>query len=213
MVPVRSFAGALSRLAGVLDADRRSELMRAMAERVVAAALPHPVHVATDDGEVEAWAAGVGASVMRVGRAGLSVAASTAVERLGAQGVERVAIAHADLPMARTLSRAIGPGMVIAPDRRRDGSNVVCVPTSAGFRFAYGPGSFRRHLAEAQRLGLEVTVADDPTLAADIDHPDDLRALPTEELRALGLGGLGPLSPSAPARPGILEHMSRQRRR
>ncbi len=202
MVPVRSFAGALSRLAGVLDSDRRCELMRAMAERVVAAASPHPVYVATDDDEVAAWAAGVGAAAMRVGRIGLSAAASTAVERLGAQGVERVAIVHADLPLARTLSRAIGPGLVIAPDRHRDGSNVVCVPTSAGFCFAYGPGSFRRHLAEAQRLGLEVTVVDDPTLASDIDHPDDLGALPAEELRALGLGGLGPF---APARAGLLQ--------
>ena len=210
MVPVRSFAGALSRLAGVLDSDRRCELMRAMAERVVAAASPHPVYVATDDGEVAAWAAEVGAAAMQVGRVGLSAAASTAVERLGAQGVERVVIAHADLPLARTLSRAIGPGLVIAPDRRRDGSNVVCVPASAGFCFAYGPGSFRRHLTEAQRLGLEVTVADDPTLATDIDHPDDLGALSAEELRALGLGGHGPF---APAPSGVLEHMSRQRRR
>ena len=45
------------------------------------------------------------------------------------------------LPRASTL----------VPDRRLDGTNVLAVPTEAGFRFAYGAGSFGRHRAEAQR--------------------------------------------------------------
>lgn len=190
VMPVRSFDGALSRLAGVLDGPRRAALMRRMASRVVAAAAPYPVYVATDDAEVSGWATGVGASVMSIGRSGLSVAAEVAVERLAAAGVERVAVAHADLALAQTMRPAIGSGLVIVPDLRRDGSNVVCVPTSVGFRFAYGEGSFRRHVAEGERLGLPVTVVDDPTLAVDIDRPDDLRSLPDHELAALGLGDL-----------------------
>ena len=35
------------------------------------------------------------------------------------------------------------------PDRHDEGTNVVSVGTRAGFRFAYGPGSFSRHAAEA----------------------------------------------------------------
>lgn len=196
VVPVRSFDGALSRLAGVLDRPRRRDLMRELAGRVVAAAQPHPVHVVTSDPEVAEWAGTVGAAAMRVGEPGpdpvrrlaaaaaveggepgLTASVTAAVERLTGIGVQRAVVAHADLPLVESLEAAVGPGLTIAPDRHRDGSNVVCVPAVAGFRFAYGPGSFQRHLAEAGRLGLPVTVVDDPALAWDLDHPEDLAAL------------------------------------
>ena len=190
IVPIRSFAGALSRLAGILGETRCRDLMRLMASRVVAAADGLPVHVATDDAEVADWALGLGAAVVRAGRPGLTTAVSAAVDQLASAGVERVVVAHADLALARTLRPAVGPGLTIVPDRQRDGSNVLCVPAAAGFRFSYGPGSFGRHVAEAHRLGLEVTVVDDASLAADIDHPEDLLALPTKDRLALGLDGL-----------------------
>ncbi len=177
VVPVRSFDGALSRLAGVLDRPRRRDLMRELAGRVVAAGRPRPVHVVTGDAEVVRWAPTVGASVIEVAEPGLTAAVTAAVERLAAAGVGRTVVAHADLPRAESLEAAVGPGLTIVPDRRRDGSNVVCVPADAGFRFAYGPGSFGRHVAEAERLGLPVTVVDDPALAWDLDHPEDLAAL------------------------------------
>ena len=160
------------------------------AERVVDAADGLPIHVATDDAGVAAWARGMGAAVVGAGRPGLSLAVAVAVDRLAAAGIERAMVAHADLALARTLRPALGSGMTIVPDRRRDGSNVLCVPTGAGFRFAYGPGSFERHVAEAGRLGLAVTVLDDPDLATDIDHPDDLRHLPHEYWHALKPGAL-----------------------
>lgn len=206
VVPVRSFDGALSRLAGVLDRPRRRDLMRELAGRVVAAGRPHPVHVVTSDPEVAEWAGAVGAAAIRVGEPGpdpaerptataaeggeigLTASVTAAVQRLASAGVQRAVVAHADLPLVESLEAAVGPGLTIAPDRRRDGSNVVCVPAAAGFRFAYGPGSFKRHLAEAGRLGLPVTVVDDPALAWDLDHPEDLAAL-SQSRAAAGVGG------------------------
>jgi 2-phospho-L-lactate guanylyltransferase (CobY/MobA/RfbA family) len=40
--------------------------------------------------------------------------------------------------------------------------------------FAYGAGSFRRHAAEARRLGLGLRVLRDADLAFDVDLNDDL---------------------------------------
>ena len=54
---------------------------------------------------------------------------------------------------------------------------MVVVPTRAGFRFAYGPGSFAAHVAEAERLGLPWRSLLDPDLAWDVDGPEDLVAL------------------------------------
>ena len=68
-------------------------------------------------------------------------------------------------------------GITIVPDRRNDGTNVLCLPTDAPFRFTYGPGSFARHHAEARNTGAPVRVAPDRLLGADVDLPSDLADL------------------------------------
>jgi 2-phospho-L-lactate guanylyltransferase len=180
LVPVKAFAAAKARLAPAVDQRLRSDLARTMAERVVAAAAPLPVWVVCDDAEVAAWAIGRGAGVCWRRADGLNAAVTAGVAFLAADGVGRVVVAHADLPRAvelAPLADATSGEVLIVPDRHGDGSNVVSVPTGRGFRFAYGPGSFRAHAAEAARLGLALRVVDDPDLAWDVDGPDDLAAL------------------------------------
>ena len=67
---------------------------------------------------------------------------------------------------------------MLVPDRHGTGTNVLSLPVGCGFKFAYGVGSFDRHLAEAERLsqaaGLKVTVLEDENLAWDVDEPADL---------------------------------------
>jgi 2-phospho-L-lactate guanylyltransferase len=65
-------------------------------------------------------------------------------------------------------------GIVLVPDRHEDGTNVVSIPAACGFEFAYGPGSFDRHRAEAERLGLPLTVLRPERLTWDVDVPADL---------------------------------------
>jgi 2-phospho-L-lactate guanylyltransferase (CobY/MobA/RfbA family) len=62
----------------------------------------------------------------------------------------------------------------IVPDRHLDGTNVICVPTGAGFRFSYGPASFTNHRDEARRLGLTARIITDEALSWDVDQPADL---------------------------------------
>ena len=190
MVPVRCFTNPLSRLSDVLSQPQRAELTRRMASRVLTAASPYPVYVATHNEEVNAWATDIDVPVILLDQPGLSTAAGHSLKRLAAEGIERVVIAHADLAIARTLEKAIGPGVVIATDRECNGSNVVCVPSDAGFRFSYGQGSLRRHINEAKRLGLPVKVVTDPNLATDIDDYKDLATLSCEDLNSLGVAEL-----------------------
>lgn len=177
LVPVKAFAAAKVRLRPALDAAERADLARSMAERVVRAAAPLPVAVACDDGEVRDWALALGAEVVWVPGTDLNGAVTAAYEVCAARGVTRVTVAHADLPKARDLSLVVGTtGMVIVPDRRDDGTNVLTVPASIGFPFAYGPGSFARHLEIADTMGLAVTIVRPPELTWDVDEPDDLPA-------------------------------------
>lgn len=206
LVPVKAFRDAKVRLAPALPPEERAALAQAMGRRVIEAAAPLPVAVVCDDPEVASWARDLGAlAIWEPGR-GLNHAVGAGVASLARRGAGRVTVAHADLPLAAGLARVAGaatageiPGarraddrVVLVPDRRRDGTNVVSVPTSRPFAFSYGPGSFRRHCARALALGLAVEVLSVPELAWDVDVPDDLTELPG--LTALaGLPGFGGL--------------------
>ena len=191
MIPVKAFHAAKGRLATALDPAARAALARSMAEQVIHAAAPLPVTVVCDDPEVATWARGLGVSVAWTpgrGRDGAGEGGVRAGEAAGLRTVTArlLVVAHADLPLARGLAPLAQPGdreptsITLVPDRHGDGTNVVVLPAGCGFRFAYGPGSFRRHRVEARRLGLPALVVNDPHLGWDVDLPADL-VLPSDE--------------------------------
>ncbi|MGH9113079.1 MAG: NTP transferase domain-containing protein [Acidimicrobiales bacterium] len=184
---MKAFTEAKVRLAGTLGPGQRADLAREMAGVVIAAAAPLPVIVVCDDDAVRDWAEHAGARVVWCPGRGLNGAVADGVQALRADGLEMAVVAHADLPLATRLDWVADfPGVTVVPDRRLDGSNVLAVPTAAGFGFSYGTGSFARHRAEAARLGLPVRIVQDGRLGWDVDLPIDL-AWP----RALGDPPLG----------------------
>ena len=172
---MKSFGAAKARLSPTLDPEARAELARTMAQRVVSAAHPLPVAVVCDDDEVAQWARRLGALVLPEPGRGLNGAVEAGVGRLRQAGATEVLVVHGDLPFAHHVARLAGfDGVSLVPDRRDDGTNLVGVATDAGFRFAYGPGSFARHRAEAGRLGLRCRIVRDPELSWDVDEPADI---------------------------------------
>ncbi|HET9611094.1 MAG TPA: 2-phospho-L-lactate guanylyltransferase [Acidimicrobiales bacterium] len=175
VVPVKAFTQAKVRLASALDPDERAALARRMAEIVLDAAAPLPVVVVCDDDDVRSWAEAAGARVVWCPGRGLNGAVCDGVAALRDDGIARAIVAHADLPLATRLDwLADFAGVSLVPDRRLDGTNVLAVPTDAGFVFSYGAGSFGRHRAEAARLGLPARIVHDPDLGWDVDLPADL---------------------------------------
>jgi 2-phospho-L-lactate guanylyltransferase len=175
LVPVKAFTDAKARLATVLGNTERERLARWTAARVLAAAGELPTYVACDDDQVAAWAIEHGAVVLWHPGVGLNAAVTDSVAELRDAGVTDVIVAHGDLPRAHALAALSKPGTVtLVPDRHGDGTNVVALPTNLDFRFAYGPGSFQRHLISAIASGHAVRVRRDPLLAADIDTSADL---------------------------------------
>lgn len=178
VIPIRGFSGGKSRL-GALGPER-AWLVAEMASRVLAAARPMPVAVVTSAREVRAWAAAAGVTVLD-DPGSLDLAALAGMAWAGSLGLDRLVVAHADLPLARSLSGLAWDGgrpvVAAVPCHRDDGTPVLSVPTGVAFRFAYGPGSFRRHAAEARRLRLGFRVVRDPALAHDVDAAEDLAGL------------------------------------
>lgn len=181
LVPLKSFSAAKARLAAVLGPEEREDLARSMAEQVLRAAAPLEVLVVCDDERVADWARQRGAGVEWTPGLDLSGAVQLATRRCAERGVRRVVVAHGDLPAARDLASLApedSPEVLLVADRHGTGSNVVSLPSDTGFRFAYGPGSFDRHRAEAERLGLPWRLVRAEHLSWDVDEPEDLDPVP-----------------------------------
>lgn len=177
VVPIRAFALGKARLAEYLDPAERAALGRRLAEQVVGAGAGYEVIVVSSDEEVRRWAHGL--HLRAIDDPGsLDAAADQGRARLVHDGCTRIVIAHGDLPFAATFAGVVRDGsrpvVVAVPCHRDDGTPVLSVPADMDFTFAYGPGSFRRHAAEARRLGAGFRVVRDRNLAFDVDLPDDL---------------------------------------
>ena len=181
VIPVKASAECKSRLGSVLDAAQREKLSRAMLGRVVdaARAAPNVGRVClvgnAREGQDESL------PLLADPGAGLSAAAAAALAEAERQGATRIVVIHADLPQVTArdvalLAAAPADEIAIAPDRHGTGTNAISLPLpeARGFSFAFGPDSFARHNAEADRLGLRVEEIHSQGLARDVDEPDDL---------------------------------------
>lgn len=89
-----------------------------------------------------------------------------------------MAVIHADLPLPRALGSVLATdGMVVVPDNRGDGTNVLVIPTGRNIAISYGRGSFRRHLhaCTSSLPTAMLTVLRHPALGIDLDTEEDLR--------------------------------------
>lgn len=177
-IPVKPFDRAKQRLSEVLGPERRSALGERLARRTidVMTAAGVDVLVLSADEVVTDWARRNGVEVLLDEGSSLDQAAAVARDHLLNQGRGWM-IAHADLPLLtpRDVSRAVEivarHGAVIAPSS--DGGTSLIGATQP-VRFAYGPGSFRRHLAAMKPLDPSVIVT--VGWALDLDTPADLAA-------------------------------------
>lgn len=178
LVPVKAFSRAKLRLAPALSPGKRRQLAETMATQVVRSAGGLPVAVVCDDEEVAGWARSLGALVLWEPGRGLNLAVQEGVRQLSEEGFRFVIVAAGDLPLATDLRWVADfDGITLVPDRREDGTNVIGLPVNVDFTFAYGPGSFARHLAQSESLGGPYRVVRSAPLGWDVDVPEDLAVL------------------------------------
>jgi 2-phospho-L-lactate guanylyltransferase len=180
VVPIRSFRFGNMRLASVLDDDARVALARRMADTVVAAAAERALVIISSAPEVARWC--TAHDLPRLDDPGsLDAAAAAGQQWVRDQGWARVVVVHGDLPFAASLDDVANDGAarvaVLVPDHRGDGTPVISVPVDVTFPYAYGPGSFARHVSAAEGAGLAVRVVRDHALGFDVDVPEDLARL------------------------------------
>jgi 2-phospho-L-lactate guanylyltransferase len=165
----------MGRLAAHLDDADRSELGRALAERTANLTIEsglRPLFIAGDE-EVAEWALLLGFPSLRDPGKSLDEAADMGTFAADETGSPWLVL-HSDLPLLtvsdlRTLEESLlRHGKVLAPSA--DGGTSAMGARGVHYRFRYGPGSFRRHLALYPEAGIVVRLG----LLHDVDTYPDL---------------------------------------
>lgn len=186
IVPVKPMRRAKSRLSSVLGAEERLALSREMLNRVLEAlagvsGIERTLLVSRDT-EAMALARHHGARTLSERPPiDLNQALQQATRAAVGSGASAVLVVPADLPLVTVEDlqelvalSASPPVVVLAPDRRREGTNALLASPAGLIEYAFGPSSFDRHRASALTAGARVQVCDRPGLALDLDLPEDL---------------------------------------
>jgi 2-phospho-L-lactate guanylyltransferase len=197
IVPVKPLRRGKSRLAGMLTEDQRTSLNRYLLEHVLmvlkdVADIEHTLVVSRDPAALALTREMGGRTVLEDGAPLFNTAIKRATIVAKAQGAHAVLILPADLPLIKPTDIKIllrrgnkTPVIVIAPDRRQDGTNGLLVNPAGLIEYGYGPGSFHIHCERAVEAGAKLVIVESRNIALDLDLPEDLKAL--GGLKKLGL--------------------------
>ena len=196
IVPVKPLRRGKSRLAKVISAKERADLNQYLLEHTIQVLSTideiENILVISRDTEALALARDLGArTVQEYGSPSLNTALTRAVEIARSYETCGILIVPADLPRldADDLRRILvhrkqPPVVVIAPDRKKEGTNALLVCPPDLIEFSYGPDSFDKHCQAARSEGVRLEVCDLVSLELDLDEPEDL-ALIEKEFRAV----------------------------
>jgi 2-phospho-L-lactate guanylyltransferase len=190
IIPVKPLRESKRRLAHLLSADERADLILTFLDNLLLTlnATPGIDHtlVVTGDPAVAALAAKYGAELlMESAPDGLNAAVMRGAARAAGAGAAAVLVLPADLPFVRVedIEQMIRPPaaggrplVALTADEADEGTNGLLLAPPGDFTFHYGPGSFEAHLAEAAARGRAAIVVNAPGLRFDLDTESDWAA-------------------------------------
>lgn len=182
IIPAKPLDQSKTRLAAVLSGAERADLSRRLLLRTIHLAQQvGQVVVISRDAAVRRLAKQAGAWALVEAGQELNQALQQASDWVSARGGQAVLILPGDLPLLQ-LSDLIEivaagkdqPAIVIAPSQRLDGTNALLLRPPGLIHFVFGPGSLEGHHQAALATGIEPTLYHSPTVALDLDMPEDL---------------------------------------
>lgn len=186
IVPVKPLRRGKSRLAGLLTEEQRTGLNRYLLEHTLTILnkipdIEHTLVVSRDPAALALTRSMGGRTVMEDGAPQFNTAIERATIVAQSQGARAVLILPADLPLVEPADLEAllhqgqaAPVVVIAPDRREDGTNGLFINPAGLIQYGYGLGSFQRHCQRATQAGAALVVVRSDRIGLDLDLPEDL---------------------------------------
>lgn len=214
LLPIKDLRNAKQRLAGVLNAEERFALASAMLADTIRAVRgvqrADKIFVVTNYTPAIELAHENGWEVLREEQ---QISESASVDAASRQCEDRNIAAVLRLPLDLPLVQAADidellsaeytpPAVVIVPSRDSTGTNAILRTPPTLFPSHFGPGSFAKHCAEAERLGARIYKRRNPRLEMDVDDESDLHGLLLHDLSGTATGAWLRLS-------GVAERLER----
>lgn len=189
IVPVKPLRRGKSRLSEVLSEEERTVLNKNLLLNTLKTLMKvkriDTVMVVSRDPAVLTLAREYGAkTVLEDGNPELNTALRRAALVATSYHANEIIIVPADLPLLSeteidSILNGTGnpPEVIICPDRRKDGTNMLYVNPASLIQFSYGIGSFNKHMEQAQKADAKLNIIESPTLGLDLDLPEDLDLL------------------------------------
>jgi 2-phospho-L-lactate guanylyltransferase len=198
IIPVKPLSQAKSRLATVLTPAERKHLAAELLERTVRLLLSvweiRGALVISRDADVLAMAPKWGAqSIQESGTPELNSALRLATQKLSTWNADAVLVVPEDIPLLTgddvqqvlSLAREAN-SVVIVPDRREEGTNLLFMRPPGLIPYWFGEHSFAEHQRLAREANAALSIYRSERAALDLDTPDDLRQY-RELAKALGV--------------------------
>lgn len=186
IVPVKPLRRSKSKLTNVLSEDERTLLNFQMYENTLKVLkeikTPHQVLVVSKDSSVLSVARNYNAKTLQEdGESGLNLALKKSIQVIKAYNAQSILILPADLPFINKEDlegvmnfHPDGSFMLISPDRKLSGTNLLFMSPPELIDFSFGLGSFERHVRQAQLQNAIIEVRKFSGSDLDIDSPEDL---------------------------------------
>jgi 2-phospho-L-lactate guanylyltransferase len=200
LLPIKDLRNAKQRLAGVLTPEERFALAQAMLADTIRAVRgvqrAQKIFVVTNYEPAMEAAAKYGWEILREEQQISESASVDFASRLCAErGVNALLRLPLDLPLVQPgdidelLATECGaPATVMVPSRDGTGTNAILRTPPAIFPSHFGPDSFAKHRAAAERAGVRIIVRRNERLEVDVDDEDDLRTLLRHDLTQTATG-------------------------
>lgn len=192
IVPVKPLRRGKSRLAGVLTEEERLDLNSQLLIHTVdtlkeISEIEHVLVVSRDQAALSLARAHGARTVQENGAPELNVALTRATIVAKRYATRGVLIIPSDLPMiskedvyAMLELVKDPPVVIVVPDRKKEGTNALLVCPVGLIEYDYGPDSFERHCQRAREAGARLEICELPSLALDMDVPEDLELVSNE---------------------------------
>jgi 2-phospho-L-lactate guanylyltransferase len=189
LLPVKDLHNSKQRLVNLLTPEERFGLAQAMLADTFRAVMgvrnADKIFVVTNYAPVIQIARENGWEILaedqQISESASVDSASRQCEALGVTSLLRLPL---DLPLVQAgdidellAIECATPGMVIVPSRDGTGTNAILRTPPTLFPSHFGPGSFAKHCAEAERCCAQIIIRRNLRLEMDIDDESDLRAL------------------------------------
>lgn len=186
IVPVKPLLLGKSRLAGAIAPQARATLNRSLLENTLKTLRfvkgIDQTLVTSRDPEALAIAREYNArTLLEHSAAHLNGALERATMLAKAVQCRAVLVLPADLPLlsaddVRALLDCLDgdPLVALAPDRHETGTNGLLIAPPGSIEYRFGPASFEEHSRQTLESGIRLEIVRRPSLALDLDFPEDL---------------------------------------